>query len=211
MYNYLKMTAGSRAGTNFLLDPTDDNQIGRGVNCAIMVDDPLCSRIHAVIVQEDQLWRVRDAGSRNGTFVNGKKIESENFAQTNMDSETVEAAVLESGNIESGNVNSTVITDGDNLRVGSTEFKFYQTQQPPTVGSMPEGNLAVTQTLAGKLLNNPMEQLVEKDSLHLDHWQRRLIAEALRRTDGNISEAAKLLSVGRATLYRKLKEFNIPY
>jgi two-component system, NtrC family, response regulator HydG len=47
------------------------------------------------------------------------------------------------------------------------------------------------------------------DSLRLDVWEERLIKEALKRTDNNIIEATKLLGVSRATLYRKLEQFNI--
>ena len=49
----------------------------------------------------------------------------------------------------------------------------------------------------------------ELESLRLDYWERKLITEALRRTDGNVPEAAKLLAIGRATLYRKLEEYGI--
>lgn len=49
----------------------------------------------------------------------------------------------------------------------------------------------------------------ELETLELQVWERRLIAEALRRTDGNIPEAAKLLGIGRATLYRKVDEYGI--
>ncbi len=47
------------------------------------------------------------------------------------------------------------------------------------------------------------------DSLQIDHWQRKLIIEALKRTAGNVPEAAKLLGIGRATLYRKLEQYDI--
>ena len=49
----------------------------------------------------------------------------------------------------------------------------------------------------------------ELESLRFDFWERKLITEALRRTDGNIPEAAKLLAIGRATLYRKIEEYGI--
>ncbi|WP_164102987.1 sigma 54-interacting transcriptional regulator [Candidatus Laterigemmans baculatus] len=47
------------------------------------------------------------------------------------------------------------------------------------------------------------------DSLRLDHWEQRLIREALERTGGSIPEAAKLLGVSRATAYRKISEYEI--
>ena len=49
----------------------------------------------------------------------------------------------------------------------------------------------------------------ELETLSLDHWERRLIAEALKRTSGSVPEAAKLLGLGRATLYRKIEEYGI--
>jgi Nif-specific regulatory protein len=49
----------------------------------------------------------------------------------------------------------------------------------------------------------------EYDSLRIDYWERKLIHEALKRTGGSIPEAAKLLGLGRATLYRKIEEYGI--
>src|SRR5437870_5152056 len=97
------MTAGSRAGTSYLLDPTDENRIGRGLECAIVLTDPLCSRVHAVVLQDGAAWKIRDADSRNGTFVNHQKIDD---------------AALDEGHV---------------VRMGSTEFTFHQAEQPPTL------------------------------------------------------------------------------
>jgi Nif-specific regulatory protein len=47
------------------------------------------------------------------------------------------------------------------------------------------------------------------DSLEIDVWEKKLIIEALRRADGNVPEAAKLLAIGRATLYRKIELYGI--
>jgi Nif-specific regulatory protein len=49
----------------------------------------------------------------------------------------------------------------------------------------------------------------ELETLRIDHWERKLIRQALERTDGNIPEAAKLLGIGRATLYRKVEEYGV--
>ena len=48
------------------------------------------------------------------------------------------------------------------------------------------------------------------DSLKIEDWERKLIAEALKRVEGSVPEAAKLLGIGRATLYRKIEIYNIP-
>jgi two-component system response regulator HydG len=115
VYTYLTMTAGQKAGANLILDPQNKTRIGRGAECSIMLTDALCSRVHAVVSREDGAWWVRDSNSRNGTFVNGQKIDE------------------------------AVLDEGHNLRVGTTEFVFHQSLQPPTVG--PVADLNLTQTL----------------------------------------------------------------
>ena len=47
------------------------------------------------------------------------------------------------------------------------------------------------------------------DSLQIEHWERKLILEALKRTGDSVPEAAKLLGIGRATLYRKIEIYHI--
>jgi len=49
----------------------------------------------------------------------------------------------------------------------------------------------------------------ELETLRLDFWERKLIVEALQRTGGKVPEAANLLGLGRATLYRKIEEYGI--
>lgn len=47
------------------------------------------------------------------------------------------------------------------------------------------------------------------DDLRIEVWEERLIREALQRTADNVPEAAKLLGLSRATLYRKLEQYGI--
>ena len=47
------------------------------------------------------------------------------------------------------------------------------------------------------------------DSLKIESWEKKLIIEALKRTADNVPEAAKLLGIGRATLYRKIEQYHI--
>jgi two-component system C4-dicarboxylate transport response regulator DctD len=43
----------------------------------------------------------------------------------------------------------------------------------------------------------------------MDHYERAIIADMLVRTKGSVSEAADLLQVGKATLYEKIKRYEL--
>ncbi|MFC1463070.1 FHA domain-containing protein [Verrucomicrobiota bacterium] len=49
--------------------------IGRGQQCALIVDDAKLSRVHSAIRHIDGFYILRDMNSHNGTFLNDKKIE----------------------------------------------------------------------------------------------------------------------------------------
>ena len=49
--------------------------IGRDPSCDIVLNDDRCSRRHAVLEETEMGLVVRDAGSANGVFVNGRKLE----------------------------------------------------------------------------------------------------------------------------------------
>ena len=95
------MTAGSRFGERYKLDPNVENQAGRGLDCQVVLDDPLCSRVHAILRFSNGQWLVRDNRSLNGTYVNDQKID--------------EAQLIE----------------GSYLRLASTEFIFHQSNKAP--------------------------------------------------------------------------------
>src|SRR5689334_1798602 len=52
-----------------------DFLMGRSSGCALRLDDPLASGQHARLSFAGDAWSVRDLGSRNGTFVNGTRME----------------------------------------------------------------------------------------------------------------------------------------
>jgi Inner membrane component of T3SS, cytoplasmic domain len=49
--------------------------LGRDPGCDLVISDPKCSRRHAVIEAVGQGLTIRDTGSANGVFVNGKRVE----------------------------------------------------------------------------------------------------------------------------------------
>jgi pSer/pThr/pTyr-binding forkhead associated (FHA) protein len=60
-------------GTTYPLDAVTG--IGRDVNNAVVVDDPFASAEHAVLTFRGRAWYVEDAGSTNGTYVNGSRVD----------------------------------------------------------------------------------------------------------------------------------------
>jgi len=118
LYAYLTIMTGNRAGTNFPLDPARESVIGRGTDCHISIPDPISSREHAAILWRDDHWVIRDSASRNGTSVNGQKIDEARLA------------------------------DGNTIRIGGTEFAFHESEEPPTAkGDDPQVMQTIVQDL----------------------------------------------------------------
>jgi len=111
VYSYLTVTLGRDIGTHYLLDPALEMRVGRGTECQIQLNDPLCSRVHAILRNLGGRWHVRDVDSRNGTFVNDQKIDDSSLA------------------------------DGHYLKIGSTEFQFHQSRQRPTLPGDPDAGV----------------------------------------------------------------------
>ena len=115
VYYYLTVVAGARSGTNFVLDASGDPlKVGRGTDCDIILMDPLCSRVHAELYLVEGSWWLRDAGSRNGSFVNDQKIDEAQLAP------------------------------GHRVKLGSTVFDFHRSDQPPTQASLNETRVTQT-------------------------------------------------------------------
>ena len=70
----LVVKRGPNAGSRFLLD-RDTTSAGRHPDSDIFLDDVTVSRKHAVFVQENDGYAVRDVGSLNGTYVNRDRID----------------------------------------------------------------------------------------------------------------------------------------
>ena len=60
----------------FRLCPPAEAVIGRASSSQIAIRTDQASRRHARISWSDSNWQIEDLGSRNGTFVNGQRIES---------------------------------------------------------------------------------------------------------------------------------------
>jgi len=70
----LVVKRGPDTGAKYLLDQ-DVTRVGRHPESDIFLDDITVSRRHAEFFREDGVYRVRDVGSLNGTYVNRDRIE----------------------------------------------------------------------------------------------------------------------------------------
>jgi VWFA-related protein len=50
-------------------------RVGRGTECELVLDSRQVSRVHAIIEALDGAYRLLDEGSRNGTYVNGRRVQ----------------------------------------------------------------------------------------------------------------------------------------
>ncbi|HEY8946643.1 MAG TPA: FHA domain-containing protein [Polyangiaceae bacterium] len=51
-----------------------EHTLGRSKSCLLKLSDPGVSALHAVVFWADEAWSVKDLGSRNGTFLDGRKL-----------------------------------------------------------------------------------------------------------------------------------------
>lgn len=78
-----------------------ETTIGRHPECTIVVDAGAVSRYHAKVIQKPDGFAVEDAGSRNGTFLNGQLLSGPQF-----------------------------LREGDRIRVSEVEFVFQDEAVP---------------------------------------------------------------------------------
>ena len=73
-----KLFVYPKKGDEFQLPLKKDKiSIGRSADNNILIPDPFCSGHHAFIYPTDTGYAVRDNRSKNGTFLNGTKVQAE--------------------------------------------------------------------------------------------------------------------------------------
>lgn len=74
----LIVASGPRRGMHWSL-PAGSTEAGRDFDAPIFLDDVTVSRHHAEFTVEHQRLTVRDLGSTNGTYVNGRRTDGEHL------------------------------------------------------------------------------------------------------------------------------------
>ncbi len=71
---FVVVLAGDRMGEMVELDP-NYTTIGRGLTATVRINDEGISRTHAAITVDKGVYYLSDAGSTNGTFANGERVD----------------------------------------------------------------------------------------------------------------------------------------
>lgn len=66
--------SGPLTGVSFEIREAETS-VGRHANNSVTIEDPAVSRRHCLILRNGDRFRIRDLGSRNGTYVNGLPVE----------------------------------------------------------------------------------------------------------------------------------------
>lgn len=71
----LELTSGPLTGTTLNLQGYQEVTMGRSGSCTLVLEDDFASGTHARMFTRSGLWLVEDMDSRNGTFLNGQRID----------------------------------------------------------------------------------------------------------------------------------------
>src|SRR5437899_2204958 len=105
----LTVRAGEAYGKEFVFHDHTLCTVGRSKNCLLQLSNPAVSRRHCLLDIEPPIIRIRDLGSRNGTFVNGVNIGRRERKEGGDSDVQKDMAELE-------------LHERDMIRVGSTVF-----------------------------------------------------------------------------------------
>ena len=76
-------------------------------------------------------------------------------------------------------------------------------------GRIKDGEKKTQDLISGFMLDEPDEEIIEEETLSIQHNEIELIMKALEKSKGKRKIAAKELGISERTLYRKLKEFGL--
>ncbi len=111
----LSVVKGALSGKEYVIDEPGKYLIGRADDCMIVIPEGLggkdVSRHHCVIDFSPPITRIRDLGSRNGTFVNGCKIGQRAANQTPEQADLSACAYCR-------------LVNADEIQVGQTVLRF---------------------------------------------------------------------------------------
>ncbi len=99
---------------------------------------------------------------------------------------------------------------GGGLGVGAPAGWLGEVSGPPGAGGGGYGRRPVVAAIEPRGVEPPPNDVVIPAGTKMSEVERRVIEAALRETRGNRRKAAEMLGIGERTLYRKIKEFQLP-
>lgn len=86
---------------------------------------------------------------------------------------------------------------------------FFRQQLTAGVPALISGSSPVTSDLNGNVIQFPTPSTPVSSVQKMEELEAHAIENAIVQYKGNLTEAAKALGIGRATLYRKVKQYHI--
>ncbi len=123
----------------------DTCTLGRSTSCDLVVEGTLISRLHATITRHGPRYHLKDAESRNGTFVNGSRINGAHLLDNDdligLGSPTAHLRFVDPDPTEVAALSEADDLDGDRLRY-----------DPPTMTFTLDGRPLELTRMQGRLL-----------------------------------------------------------
>ena len=127
-----QIVEGPSVGTSFRFDDHRVFLLGRHPDCALgLGPDTFVSRVHAIAEVSPPRCRIRDLDSKNGTFVNGQRIEE------------------------------AELSDGDKIKIGRTVLQVRITQSDPNAGAFLQGEFLGAQVASQEAAVSDTGQEIE--------------------------------------------------
>ena len=145
--------------------------VGRNQACALMIDDGKVSAVHAELVATEQGVRVRDLGSRNGTFVAGVRV------------------------------NDVYLLQATKFRIGDTELQFEPARPERIVlSATPQFGPLVAQSPGMRAIFDRLAKIAPTDLTVLINGEtgtgKELVAQALHLASNRAKKAFVVVDCG---------------
>ena len=161
-------------------------------NAVSLEHDATVSRLHAILENHGSAWSIRDVGSRNGTFINGEKIDAERVLRSGDELRLGKCRLVFQQMRQSDEPidEATIVPDAAQLppRLTRREVDVLMVLCRPLVSDDPFPEPVSVRRMAGELyvteaaVKQHLQNLYDKFSIPTDGDRRvRLANEALRR------------------------------
>jgi pSer/pThr/pTyr-binding forkhead associated (FHA) protein len=167
--------------------------VGKAPTNAVSLEhDATVSRLHAILENHGSAWSIRDVGSRNGTFINGEKIDAERVLRSGDELRLGKCRLVFQQMRQSDEPldEATIVPDAAQLppRLTRREVDVLMVLCRPLVSDDPFPEPASVRRMAGELyvteaaVKQHLQNLYDKFSIPSEGDRRvRLANEALRR------------------------------